>query len=178
MATPTHTPWGRGYDDSICYYHHGNSYWVEGTGDLTCSVMVDLWDNTKPAWGQQGLKGHTPSYNDSNYEEHIFRERLLAQLEAHDASKAPLFMFYSAHLVHDPYEVPQNYLDAKSKAGGGPFNNATDQDTMRMTYSAMCTYLDDNINALTKAWKAKDGGAMWANTLVLVSGLVHGSRRR
>ena len=65
------------------------------------------------------------------------------------------------------YEVPQNYLDAKSKAGGGPFNNDTAQDDMRMTYSAMVTYLDDNINALTKAWKAKDGGAMWNNTLVL-----------
>ena len=38
--------------------------------------------------------------------------------------------------------------------------------------------IDDNINALTKAWKAKDGGAMWANTLVLVSGLVHNSARR
>ena len=167
MATPTHTPHGRGYDDSICYFHHGNSYWKEETGDLTCDIMVDLWDNEKPAWGQQGIAGSEPSYNDSNYEEHVFRERLLHQLAEHDASKAPLFMFYSAHLVHDPYEVPQNYLDAKSKAGGGAFNNATAQDEMRMTYSAMVSYLDDNINAITTAWKAKDGGAMWENTLVL-----------
>ena len=90
MATPTHTPHGRGYDDSICYYHHGNSYWKEETGDLTCDIMVDLWDNEKPAWGQQGIAGSEPSYNDSNYEEHVFRERLLhqlAELDRHDAQQ-------------------------------------------------------------------------------------------
>ena len=23
MATPTHTPFGRGYDSALCYFHHG-----------------------------------------------------------------------------------------------------------------------------------------------------------
>lgn len=55
----------------------------------------------------------------------------------------------------------------KSAAGGGPFKNATDEDNQRMIYAAMTTYLDDNIKYLTEAWKAKDGGAMWKNTLVL-----------
>lgn len=24
MATPTHTPFGRGYDSALCYFHHAN----------------------------------------------------------------------------------------------------------------------------------------------------------
>ena len=44
MATPTHTPAGRGFDTALCYFHHGNSYWVQKTGDMTCPVGVDLWD--------------------------------------------------------------------------------------------------------------------------------------
>ena len=28
MATPDHTPVGRGYDSSLHYFHHENDYWV------------------------------------------------------------------------------------------------------------------------------------------------------
>ena len=169
MATPTHTPNGRGYQSAIGYFHHGNSYWTEETGDLTCDVAVDLYDTHGPAWGINGTKGSEPSYNDSNYEEHVFRERLLGELEAYDSSKdGPLFMFYPAHLVHDPYEVPQNYLDHMSKQGGGPFDNGTSaKGDMRFVYAAMVKYLDDNVGAIVNAWKAKDGGALWQNTLML-----------
>ena len=34
MATPDHTPAGRGYDSSLSYFHHSNDYWtLEGVGD-------------------------------------------------------------------------------------------------------------------------------------------------
>jgi arylsulfatase I/J len=32
MATPDHTPRGRGYDSSFGYFHHANDYWVEAIG--------------------------------------------------------------------------------------------------------------------------------------------------
>ena len=30
MATPRHTPLGRGYDSSLGYFHHSNDYYSEG----------------------------------------------------------------------------------------------------------------------------------------------------
>ena len=32
MATPEHTPRGRGYDSSFGYFHHANDYWTEAIG--------------------------------------------------------------------------------------------------------------------------------------------------
>ena len=67
------------------------------------------------------------------------------------------------HLVHLPYQVPQNYLDAMSAAGGGPFHNDTAQDTMRMTYHAMVKCLDDHVGMLVRQFQDKK---MWDNTLL------------
>ncbi len=59
MATPDHTPRGRGYDEALHYFHHMNDYWGEffvgGGPDVTCAspsihsypaglpAPVDLW---------------------------------------------------------------------------------------------------------------------------------------
>jgi arylsulfatase I/J len=56
MATPDHTPRGRGYDSSFGYFHHANDYWVEaigscpglgsGLGDAdgtNSTSVIDLW---------------------------------------------------------------------------------------------------------------------------------------
>jgi hypothetical protein len=47
MATPTHTPHGRGYQDSLLYFHHMNDYFdstYENPSGV-CGDMrpVDLW---------------------------------------------------------------------------------------------------------------------------------------
>ena len=67
------------------------------------------------------------------------------------------------NLVHLPYQVPQDYLDRMSKAGGGPFDNSTSQDNMRMIYHAMVKYLDDAVGMLVSEFRGKN---MWDNTLV------------
>lgn len=110
MATPTHTPHGRGYSSSLSYFHHGNSYWTQQTGDKTCGTLVDLYNTSQPAWGMNSTRGHIDHNNETAYEEATFHRRLLADLDAHNPAQ-PLFMFYAAHLVHEPYEVPQSYLD-------------------------------------------------------------------
>ena len=55
MASPDHTPRGRGYDSSFGYFHHANDYWVEAIGkcpdrngpdpaDPDSKVdVIDLW---------------------------------------------------------------------------------------------------------------------------------------
>ena len=169
IATPLHTPHGRGYQSAVNYFGHANGYWDErGPGGPNCSVGVDLYDTLGPAWGMNTGPPHGTKvdfYNESAYEEAIFHRRLSAEIEAHDASM-PLMVFYAAHLVHEPYQVPQEYLDRMSKAGGGPFDNSTAQATMRMTYHAMVKALDDNVGALVAQFKQK---GMWENTLMWFS---------
>jgi hypothetical protein len=108
MATPTHTPSGRGFDTALCYFHHGNSYWVQQTGDMTCPVGVDLWDAQEGAahsiWNPNGTEMNG-DLTHGNYEERYFRDRFLHVIAQHDATAAPLFLYYAAHLVHDPLQV-------------------------------------------------------------------------
>jgi len=170
IATPTHTPHGRGYDSALTYFGHDNSYWTDQTqNDSGCGDYgggygpVDLYDTTAPAWGLNGTNLDTR--NLSAYEETVFMDRLRKELTDHDPSQ-PLFLFYAAHLVHDPYEVPQQYLDKMSIDGGGHFDNSSglSQDTMRMTYAAMVNFLDDQVETLVSLFKAKQ---MWNNTIML-----------
>ena len=167
MATPTHTPAGRGYDSALCYFLHQNDYWNQSdtAGSKTCPHGIDLYDTHQPAWGMNTSGTGINQRNNSAYEEAIFHRRLLAELEGHPAT-TPLFMFYAAHLVHLPYQVPQSYLDAMSVAGGGPFHNITGQDTMRMTYHAMVKCLDDYVGKLVRQFREK---GMWDETLLWFS---------
>lgn len=79
MASPAHTPLGRGFNESLGYFVHANDYWTawatycpgangaqasrglplwwaaaESHACLTCLQVpvVDLWDTTAPARGQ------------------------------------------------------------------------------------------------------------------------------
>ena len=102
MATPDHTPKGRGFDSSLCYYHHGNDYFTETDSKCSHTLVVDLWDTDKPAHGLNGT-------GEGNYEEAMFKDRILDIINKHDAS-IQLFLYYAPHLVHDPYQVPDSYL--------------------------------------------------------------------
>ena len=41
MATPEHTPLGRGYDSWLGYYQHANEYWAKGL-DLASTGEIDV----------------------------------------------------------------------------------------------------------------------------------------
>ena len=88
MATMDHTPRGRGYDESLHYFHHMNDYWMEyyvgnvgpagggGSKDIRCSpdvrsyptglpAPIDLWHAPSgqpegPAIGLNGSAGCVP----------------------------------------------------------------------------------------------------------------------
>ena len=148
MATPDHTPQGRGFDSSFGYYHHENDYYTENYGLCNESVIIDLWDTDHPA---HGINGTGPD----NYEEGLFKERLLYVVNNHDTSK-PLFLYYAPHIVHAPLQVPQTYLDM--------FRFIDNRD--RRYYHAMVTYLDDVVGNLTDALKKR---GMWDNLLFVTS---------
>ena len=148
MATPDHIPTGRGFDSSFGYYHHANDYYTEQTGQCEGTMIVDLWDTDKPA---HGVNGTGPD----NYEEGLFKQRVLDIVNNHDTS-TPLFLYYAPHIVHAPLEVPDSYLNK--------FSFIDDKD--RQIYHAMVNYLDDVVGELVDALKKK---GMWNNTLFVTS---------
>ena len=149
MATPDHTPQGRGFDTSFGYFHHANDFYTEMAGiDCNKTSIVDLWATDEPA---HGINGTGPD----KYEEGLFKERLLDVVSKHDPS-TPLFLYYAPHIVHKPYQVPDKYLNMFS------FIN----DSLRQYYHAMVNYLDDVVGELTRALKKKE---MWDNLLFVTS---------
>eukprot|EP01059_Diplonema_ambulator_P021362 TRINITY_DN354_c0_g1_i10.p1 TRINITY_DN354_c0_g1~~TRINITY_DN354_c0_g1_i10.p1 ORF type:complete len:330 (+),score=138.98 TRINITY_DN354_c0_g1_i10:48-1037(+) len=152
MATPTHTPMGRGYEQWLGYYHHANDYWTEGipitatgTVDVCGNAYTDLWSTNGPA----------NTLNGTAYEEELFTNHSLAMIKNHDPSE-PMFLFHAFHLVHTPLEVPQSYLDEFDFIHGSP--------KQRKPYAAMVKYLDDALGMLVEAVKDK---GMWENTLMV-----------
>jgi len=124
-ATPDHIPTGRGFNTSYGYLNGANDYYTEQDG-FKCNgtPIVDFWDTDKPAAGQNG----------TDYEEALFKKRLLQVLNEHNPS-TPLFLYYAPHIVHRPLQVPDNYANK--------FNFIDNQN--RQIYHAMVTYLDDVI---------------------------------
>ena len=148
MATPDHTPMGRGFQSSFGYYHHANDYYTEIVGSCNKTPIVDLWDTDQPAFG---INGTGPD----NYEEGLFKEHVLDIINSHDP-KVPLFLYYAPHIVHTPLQVPQKYLDK--------FAFINDSD--RQYYHAMVNYLDDVVGEVVSALKNR---GMWDNVLFVTS---------
>ena len=148
MATFTHIPYGRGFDSSLCYFHHDNDFYNETAGKCKGTPMVDLWRTISPATGLNG----TGPYN---YEEGLFKQELVDIITNHNASQ-PLFLYYASHVPHDPYQVPDSYLNRFSFI----------DNHYRRIYHAMVAYLDDVVGALVKALRQKD---MWDNLLFVAS---------
>ena len=148
MATPDHTPLGRGFQTSLGYFHHANDYFTEQENNCKGTPIVDLWETDKPA---TGLNGTGPD----NYEEGLFKTAVLDIIDKHDPS-TPLFLYYAPHIVHTPLQVPNSYLEKFS------FIDNSD----RQHYHAMVNYLDDVLGELTAELKKKN---MWDDTLLVVS---------
>ena len=154
MATPNHTPVGRGFQSSLGYFHHTNDYYTKVAHNGNCMyneenyTPIDLWDTDKPA---QSITNKAPW----KYEEALFKERLLGIVEKHDPSM-PLFLYYALHIAHTPLQVPDEYAKKFSFIG----------EENRQLYHAMINYLDDVVGELVRAFK--DHG-LWDNLLFVAS---------
>ena len=166
MATPQHTPQGRGYDSSLGYFEHKNDFWTMASMQTTCHNTFDLWDTDRPAFALAG----------SAYEEYVFRDRMTAILAAHDPTD-PLLLFYTPHVAHCPLQVPAHVLarfaamtngtdETKCSAQTAAINPDGSPFACRAQYAAMVSILDDNIANITGQLKAK---GMWSNTLMIFS---------
>jgi hypothetical protein len=115
MATPQHTPYGRGFQEFYGYFQHANNYWTKGT-DLPSTGEVDIClnhftdltvENKTYRGGELDPAALDSSCSDSSaadpscYEEHLFKLRGLKVINDHDpATMGPLFYMHAFHLIH------------------------------------------------------------------------------
>ena len=169
MATPRHTPQGRGYDTSLNYFEHKNDFWNSKSMQTSCGGTYDLWDTDRPAFELAGEK-------QTQYEEYIFRDRMVSIIQEHDPSQ-PLLLFYASHVAHCPLQVPADKLatfaaltngtdEAKCHAQTDAINPEGSPFACRAQYHAMVSVLDDNVRNITDALKAK---GMFDDTLIVFS---------
>lgn len=179
MATPEHSPKGRGYETWVGYYQHANEYWKKSTvwvatGEIDACLnhMADFSMHNETYSGgvrdKEALSGACEKDLEADpacYEEHIFKERVIEVIKNHDTSKveSPLFLFYSFHLVHTPLQVPNAWLEKidylAKKNGGGVFSSKN-----RRLYAAMVLYMDYAIGEAVRALKEK---GMYEDTLIV-----------
>jgi arylsulfatase B len=157
MATPHHTPAGRGFQQSLIYFHHCNSYWTSTVGSQTdrhCSpdgAMIDLWTN----------EGAAPPHPPGVYQERMFVDKaqdIMTTYAANATARAagPLFLFYASHTVHTPMEVPQANLDR--------FLGIKELSLTGQGYAALVSVLDEVVANLTASLKTT---GLWENTLLV-----------
>ena len=170
LATPEHTPLGRGFDSWLGFYGHANDYWtydntLKATGhiDNCLNLFTDFFAANATYRGRAPAPAgcDAPAGVASCYEDQVFVDEVVRLITAHDAAAKPLFMLYAPGLLHTPLQVASTYLsrvDALTAArGGSPFDS-----TNRRTYAAMTLFLDDAVGAIVDALKVK---RMWEQTL-------------
>ncbi|KAK7231142.1 sulfuric ester hydrolase [Aureococcus anophagefferens] len=147
MATPAHTPYGRGFDSSIGFFNFGEDHYtqvrggqalVEDGASARCSG-VDLWRDGAPARGENGTYGG-----------YTFTRAAVAAVEA-NATK-PLFLFAAFQNLHPPLEVPPEYVARYAN------------ETLRTTINGMAAFLDDSVGNVTQALKKQN---MYDSSLIV-----------
>jgi arylsulfatase A-like enzyme len=130
--------------------------------------MIDLWGDTGPAYA-------TNESARSTYEETIFTIEALRIIHtvnlAGDGAEEgvettaaspttatkPLFLYYAAHVAHEPYEVPPEYESQ--------FDFIDVEE--RRVYHAMVKLIEDTIATLVRVIQTHQN--MWENTLFVLT---------
>ena len=160
LAHKVQTPNGRGYATGLTYFDYDTDFWTEakpmcGSGKNR-QMTVDMWDTHGPGTQYNGSESCTQtSQAGCTYQDEVFVQRI-EKIIANATPGVPLFLFWAPHAPHDPYEVPQSYLDK--------FSYIDQQE--RQFVAAMVNLLDDNVGRVVKM--LTDAG-LWDNTLMIAS---------
>lgn len=134
---------------------------LNGTGE--CGTVRDRFatcDCTPCARCRNASAYGTPEravigpFEGSAYADDLFAERVVSVIESHNASSAPLFLFWAPHAAHTPLQVPKRY---EEKFAFIPHPS-------RRVYHAMVAMLDDWVARVVGALRS---AGMWDNTLLV-----------
>jgi hypothetical protein len=136
-----------------------NDYWTEHVkGGAGCGGGTDLFEDRAPAYNLTGNNGCIPG-TQYCYEEALFRRTTQRIIAEHESNGPPLFLYYAPHLVHEPLEVPDWWMQQFS------FMSDDTPTHSRQTYSAMVAYLDSELGNMTSQLMSK---GMWEQTLFIL----------
>lgn len=113
------------------------------------NVFADLWLDNAPA----------TELNGTDYSMHLYRDRALALIKAHDIT-APLFLFVAFANNHEPLEVPEEYMQPYPDPGA----SAPQSERDWRTYQGMITAVDSAVGNITTALRSK---GMFDNSLIV-----------
>ena len=169
MATVHHTPAGRGFQQSLIYFHHCNDYWtstVSNATDKFCSqdsATIDLWRDPGPGPGPGGgPAAPRPGGAAADvYEEEIFvaeAQRIIKGYAGNRTATAagPLFLYYASHAPHTPMQMPQFQLDKML--------HVKDLSLTGQGYAAMVAVADQALGNLTATLREQ---GLWDRTLLI-----------
>lgn len=131
-------PTARGFDHFLGFLGGEEDHFTQKKGST-----VDLFLDGSPAFGLNG----------TDYSASLYGNEAVRIVQQHNASK-PLFLYFAFQNAHEPYQVPNRYLDESV-------------DYMpRAKMQGMVTAVDEALGNLTSALKTK---GMWDNTLLVFS---------
>jgi hypothetical protein len=133
MATPTHTPEGRGFNSSLIYYEHkvrSGGAEPDAYEAVHCASSTPICPQSSPPqvdFDNQGIMqtdcltsapgtidlwdsgGPARSLNGTGYADDLFTHRVLSIIRRHDWSPGgpPLFILFTPHAAHCPLQVPR-----------------------------------------------------------------------
>ena len=172
LATPDHTPQGRGFGESLGYLDGANDHWTSATGNWCGDALfTDLYGGGAPG-GRPSP--NAPAFGSNNslacsqrnqapgcvYEDDLFAAFAVAAIRAHNSSAGPLFLYYAPHAVHQPLEVPTDSLDKFAYICA---NDTSAQCANRQSYTAMVNRVDSHVGEIVGALEA---AGLWSNTLL------------
>ena len=169
LHTPEYTPHGRGFNYSYGFlsggedHYNQQNFWgctknasysdhddnnVNGKKNIKSSVKVpavDLYNISKPAL-----------YENGTYNGYMFTKQAINYIQLHSKlySSKPFFLYFALHNTHAPTEAPTEFVDLYN------FNQ-----TLRNTFNAMVSVVDDSVKNVTNA--LKNISNYWDNTIFL-----------
>ena len=114
LATPSHSPAGRGFEQSEIYFDGANDFFTQIGETCGGQSVTDLWITGNGTTNQYGAPafGLNNSWECSQtnqppscvYEDTMFVNRALETIAIHDVSK-PMFMIFAPHNCHGTSEI-------------------------------------------------------------------------
>eukprot|EP00401_Gymnodinium_catenatum_P073526 CAMPEP_0117618780 /NCGR_PEP_ID=MMETSP0784-20121206/86278_1 /TAXON_ID=39447 /ORGANISM="" /LENGTH=601 /DNA_ID=CAMNT_0005422651 /DNA_START=49 /DNA_END=1850 /DNA_ORIENTATION=- len=170
MATPDHTPAGRGYDSSLVYFHHTNDLWNFNSEEMCKSKdghhisVKDLWHHDSDETSFPGEAARSFVNDDAcrrtsklediermvgrcQYEEELFSDRVAHLITRHQKRNGadPFFIFWATRGMHGHFEAPPEPIRTQQLLNQASFEKY--YTSIRQRRWGMLTWLDGAIGA-------------------------------
>ena len=143
MSNVNYLPVNRGFDTSFGYLGGAEDHYTHKQNG-----GIDFWNSTEPCHDYYGI------YGDLIYNQ--IAMDIINDFSVNNTDNDRLFVYYALQVVHDPQEVPQEYLDLY------PSN----MYSKRRSMDGMASFMDNAVKNVTELLKET---GLWDDTLVIFS---------